>query len=812
MENKDISAASAGGRMEIFMDINQFLETLDKLYEEKRLGDVEPFFNKSLAQAVEENDDSARFTILNEMMGFFRDTSQYEKSINACHQCIEVMKAMGIEGTVDYATSLQNIANAHRAAGLLQESLDFYKEAFRIYEKNIDAGDYRFASLNNNIALLYQEMGDFKKAVEHLEKALSIIEKIEGSQIEVATTYSNLAASLLELDRTKEAIDYLEKALAIYRKDEVKNFHYSAALSAMAAAKCKTGNYQEAIPLYEEALKEIEINMGKGTAYEITKNNLDKVCKKLGMAPKENISNANYQVPINISGIELARKFYEEYGAPMIAGKFGEYESKIAVGFVGEGSERFGFDDVYSRDHDFGPGFCMWVTKTTYAHIGEQLQEEYNKLPKEYMGIKRIDTEMAQGRCGVQLIGDFYEKYTGFRQSPEKVSDWMNIEDYKLATVTNGVVFRDDEGIFTDIRNHFMRQPVKAKLVKLARTISTMAQTGQCNYARAMARQDYVTAHICISEFMQSTMRCLYLLNDKYAPYYKWMLQGTKKLEILPEVGDILRALADTEDQRNAWQGYKYNNTEVNENDQKAMIIEIVAKLIINELKNQKIVDNTDSNFLNDYVGVIMEKADFRRDEIIDEIVHLEFEAFDKVQNEGGRAECQNNWPFFYVMRKSQYLTWTDDMLITIRDLWSENKAKDWNMITEKYGRMMESTAPEEYQKIKDSFTEKSERTRQIVDQIAQIQVEWMKDFALKYPKLASNARDITSDADAVDNASYETYLKGELLTYSEKLLAMYAEFIVDLYKTGKNLAAMTIENTAKLQGYESLEAAESSL
>lgn len=803
------------------MNINSFIENLDKLYEEKRLNEVEPFFNESLVQAVAEKDDSAQFTILNEMMGFFRDTSQYDKSIKACHQCIDLMKHMGIEGTVDYATSLQNIANAHRAAGLLQESLDFYEEVFQIYEKNIPAGDYRLASLNNNIALLYQEMGDFEKAVEHLKKALDIIQKIEGTEIEVATTYSNLAASLLELNQINEAVEYLEKALTIYRKDKVKNFHYSAALSAMAAAQCKLGEYEKAVPLYEEALKEIEANMGRGTAYRITKENLNKVYQKLESNQQKtsfDFQGTNeYKTESEIegskiTGIDLARKFYEEIGAPMIHEKFTDYEEKIAVGFVGEGSDRFGFDDAYSRDHDFGPGFCMWVTKTTYAQIGERLQQEYDRLPKTFMGITRMDTKMAQGRCGVQLIGDFYEKYTGFRQSLEKVSDWINIDDYKLATVTNGVVFRDDEGIFTDIRNHFMTQPKKATLVKLARELSSMAQTGQANYGRSMGRKDYVTAEICTAKFMEHTMKCLYILNGKYAPYYKWMLKGTRDLEILPEVGDIMRALADMPDQREAWKDYEYDNMSVNENDQKALIIEIVAKLIINELKNQGLVENITSNFLNDYVGVVMEKAEYNRDDIINEIVKLEFEAFDKVENEGGRAECQNNWPFFYVMRKSQYLTWTDDMLLCIRDLWLENKAKGWNMITEKYGRMMESTALDEYKELEKYFPPKSDETRAIVDQIAQIQVEWMKDFASKYPKLASQARDITSDSDAIDNASYETYLKGELMTYSEELLKMYAGFVVDLYRKGKNLAQMTIKNTAKLQGYGSLEEAESSI
>ena len=39
----------------------------------------------------------------------------------------------------------------------------------------------------------------------------------------------------------------------------------------------------------------------------------------------------------------------------------------------------------------------------------------------------------------------------------------------------------------------------------------------------------------------------------------------------------------------------------------------------------------------------------------------------------------------------------------------------------------------------------------------------------------------------------------------------MYGEFIVNLYKDGKNLAKMTIENTAHLEGFESLDEAEAS-
>ena len=412
--------------------------------------------------------------------------------------------------------------------------------------------------------------------------------------------------------------------------------------------------------------------MGRGSAYNITKENLAKVFDKIKEEKKE------------LTGIELAKSFYEEYGKDMIHNNFSEYEDKIAVGFVGEGSERFGFDDVYSRDHDFGPGFCMWITEDVYEKIGEKLQDEYNKLPKSYKGITRVDTIMAEGRVGVCVVEDFYKKYTGSGDGNLTLEQWINLEDYKIATVTNGEVFRDDLGYFSKIRKNFENQPFKARLVKLARQLGAMAQTGQSNYERAMARKDYVTAQICISDFMKETMKCVYILNNKFAPYYKWLFKGVSSLDGTEKIVSLLEKLSQLPAQKNAWDGYLYDNTKFNEKDEKAIIMEEIAKIIIDKLLELKLIKNRNSNFLNDYVRPIMDLAEgkvemFDREKTIDKIVKLEFEAFDKVQNVGGRASCQNNWPFFYVMRKSQYMTWTDEMLECICNLWEENKAKGWN-------------------------------------------------------------------------------------------------------------------------------------
>ena len=84
-----------------------------------------------------------------------------------------------------------------------------------------------------------------------------------------------------------------------------------------------------------------------------------------------------------------------------------------------------------------------------------------------------------------------------------------------------------------------------------------------------------------------------------------------------------------------------------------------------------------------------------------------------------------------------------------------------------------------------------------------------MEEFASKYPAMGERARRIRTADDSAYDTSYETYLRGELGTYSDKMLELYARFIVGLSGAGKNLAYETMQITAKLYGYETIEDAE---
>ena len=91
-----------------------------------------------------------------------------------------------------------------------------------------------------------------------------------------------------------------------------------------------------------------------------------------------------------MKGLELSKRFYETYGAPMLSEKFPELEDKLAIGLVGDGSECFGYDDDISRDHDFEPGFCIFVPDDIDSRTEFRLERAYAKLPKSYEGVDRL--------------------------------------------------------------------------------------------------------------------------------------------------------------------------------------------------------------------------------------------------------------------------------------------------------------------------------------------------------------------------------------------------------------------------------------
>ena len=155
-----------------------------------------------------------------------------------------------------------------------------------------------------------------------------------------------------------------------------------------------------------------------------------------------------------MKGLALAEDYYREVGRPMIRERFADGEDRLAVGLAGPGSECFGFDDEISRDHDWGPAFCLWLTDDDYLRIGGRLQQAYLGLPPTFMGFgPRQASAGEEWRVGVGRTADFFRRFTGLDRPPETLQEWLRIPEPNLATYTNGKVFCDPLGDFTRWRH-----------------------------------------------------------------------------------------------------------------------------------------------------------------------------------------------------------------------------------------------------------------------------------------------------------------------------------------------------------------------
>lgn len=815
------------------MDVTKILMEYDGMFGSYSLEEIERFLVDNIYESREQEDKASEFTLLNELIGLCRDTTQNDKGIMYCKELISLMKDMEIEGTLEYGTALLNIGNAYRAFDKSEESMKCYSTTLEIYNANLVDNDFGYANLYNNWSLLYQEMGDFESARDCLYKALKVVDSYEEAEIQQAITRTNLGSTLVAIG-TKEACDEAEKvllhALAVFEKDGGKDFHYNGALVAMGDLMSKKKCYVEAVVFYEKGLNELEKHVGKNENYYRVKEKFDYVIKKYedreteSLLKKDDVLNQleDVEEPAIINdnsgwknNITRSREFYDKYGKRMIRTKFPEYEDKIAVGVVGMGSDCFGFDDEISMDHDYDIGFQMWLTPEVYDEIGEQLIYAYKDLLKE-AGVDEESYGRLVERRGVFLIKDFYQEILGQGYNLGKAS--FNHSDYQLAAATNGEVFRDDLGEFTAVRNKLLEYYDDWGWGhKIVKAVHNFSQYGQSNYARMMARKDYVTAELCISKAIESAMDLAYLLARTYAPYYKWKFKGLEKLinegkwikiDKLFELNNLLVQLSELGCQVKAWENVDYDATTVNYKDKKLVIIDKIAEALLSELKAKDLATGDDI-FLQNIEPYIMKHL---RSNKVNRIIEIEWEMFDKVKNEGGRADCQDDWNTFSIMRKSQYMAWSKELQESyLTDLEIAN-SKGWNMIMEKYARMMESTCPEKYQELKKDLPKLTEDRIAIQESIIAIQVEWMEDFAAQYPKMAGNSRSIRTETDTPYNTSYETYLRGEISTYSERTFVLYGRFIAGLHQQGRNLAYKIMNNTARFYGYIDVDDAESRL
>lgn len=197
---------------------------------------------------------------------------------------------------------------------------------------------------------------------------------------------------------------------------------------------------------------------------------------------------------------------------------------------------------------------------------------------------------------------------------------------------------------------------------------------------------------------------------------------------------------------------------------------------------------------------------------LIEDLVKLEWDFFGQVQNEGGRASCQDDWRTFSIMRSSQFQAWNQTLLESRWQDLQEAGSAGRNPLTEKYGYMMCISAPEQNQALARRLPPVSEAQQELTQAILEILLPQNIAFREKFPLVAGRGRPLRTAEDGLSGTSIETYQRGELWTYSQRTLELLLAHLQDLSAAGQSYPELVISNSLRQRGYADLETAEAAL
>jgi hypothetical protein len=235
--------------------------------------------------------------------------------------------------------------------------------------------------------------------------------------------------------------------------------------------------------------------------------------------------------------LELSRNYYFEHADSRLQRDFPALYPRLAIGLVGNGSERFGYDDITSTDHDWDIDFYIWVTDEDSRFL-PALQQWKRDLKLQFPTSKPTLQLSYSRPPAAMTIANFYRELIGVPACPTTLGEWTRAPEENFALATNGAVFIDNLGEFSRIRNEIAGYyPSDIRLKKIAAACMRAAQTGQYNHLRMAKRGDWVSVRLALSHFCEAAMQLAFMLARKYRPYYKWLYRGLREL---PYYGEAL--------------------------------------------------------------------------------------------------------------------------------------------------------------------------------------------------------------------------------------------------------------------------------
>jgi CHAT domain-containing protein/23S rRNA A2030 N6-methylase RlmJ len=344
----------------------------------------------------------------------FNATSEYAKAAEAAEQGIPIAEAAGSKHW--HAYLLDELGASYSNRGDRKKAFDIFQQALTLRS---DAEPIGMANTLNHLAMAYSWTGDSLRALEYMERVVSI-EHVMHEPMKESTILGNMCVMRRTLGHLKKALELCTAAVAIKREIGDQS-GLASVTDGLGSVYGSFGDYQKALDRYQEA-RAIRKKLGEAESEAMTVSNIGWAYGQLGEYEKA--------LDYYSQAVEPLRKAQSKYGLAQLFtnmgvnwGKFGDYRK--ALDFHLQSLEfRSEIDDPS------GKGVTVNNIANAYEHLGEKQKALENYV--EAVRLLRAAKYSRQLTSALKSLGVFY------RNEGQLDKAFENLNEARTISATTG--------------------------------------------------------------------------------------------------------------------------------------------------------------------------------------------------------------------------------------------------------------------------------------------------------------------------------------------------------------------------------------
>ena len=213
------------------ISISRILERLDEHLGRNDYVSAERHLLYWLSESRGACDGRTELLIRNELMGLYRKLGREADALACASAALSKIDELGVAEQVGSATTYLNAATVYKAFGRAADAMPLFERARAIYERELEGDDSRLGGLYNNMALALVDLSRFDEANALYIRAIDVMKRTDGGDLEVAITYLNMASAAEAecglVDADERIQKYLDDAESILEAHEKRDGYYA---------------------------------------------------------------------------------------------------------------------------------------------------------------------------------------------------------------------------------------------------------------------------------------------------------------------------------------------------------------------------------------------------------------------------------------------------------------------------------------------------------------------------------------------------------------------------------------------------------